>query len=111
MNLNEMRKIAGIPLKEDFDPKQTAVEAAKLIKMLKGQFPVPIDDKTNDDGSVTITLNNGKGSPNGSDANNSNVVTAKTLSAAIDKPFREFRAKGWAFTQPQNYAFTIGVKA
>lgn len=111
MNLNEMRKIAGIPLKEDFDPKQTSTEANKLVASLKSQFSVPVDTKTNDDGSMTITVNNGNGAANGADGNSPNVVTAKTLSDAIDKPFRDFRAKGWTFTQPVKYAFTIGVKA
>lgn len=109
MNLNEMRKIAGIPLKEDYDQKKTSTEGFALIKMLKSQFHVEVDYKNNDDGSMTITLNNGNMSPE-SEAGNPNVLTPKNLSKAIDAPFREWRQKGWYFGQPVKGAFTIGVK-
>ena len=109
MNLNEMRKIAGIPLKEDYDPKKTGTEAAMLVKQLKAQFHVDVDSKSNNDGSITITVNNGQFAAN-SEGSNPNVVTAKNLSAAIDKPFRDYRQKGWFFSQPAKGSFTIGVK-
>lgn len=108
INLNEMRKLAGIPLKEDYDPKKTSTEAMALVKKLKGQFGVSVDDKTNSDGSITITLNNGSLSPE-SEASNENVLTAKNLSKAIDNLFRDYRAKGWMFSQPVRGSFTIGV--
>jgi hypothetical protein len=109
MNLNEMRKIAGIPLKEDFDKNQSVGEASKLVKLLKDQFSVPVDSKINSDGSVTITVNNGNGADHSKEGSNPNVVTPQNLSKAIDKPFRDFRAKGWSFTQPVKYSFTVGV--
>ena len=109
MTLNEARKIAGLPLKEEYDQKKTSAEGMALVKMLKNQFHVEVDYKQNDDGSMTITVNNGSLAPD-SQGDNPNVVTAKTLSAAIDKPFREYRQKGWYFGQPTKGAFTIGVK-
>lgn len=108
INLNEMRKLAGLPLKEDYDAKKTSTEAMALVKKLKGQFDVSVDDKTNSDGSITITLNNGSLAPE-SEAGNPNILTAKNLSKAVDDLFREYRAKGWMFSQPVRGSFTIGV--
>lgn len=36
-------------------------------------------------------------------------ASAKNVSAVIDKDFREFRRKGYEFTQPVKGSFTIGV--
>ena len=107
--LNEARKIAGLPLKEDYDKQKTNTEASALVKTLKSQFNVNVDNKTNDDGSVTITLNNGSLAPE-SEGSNPNVLTPKNLSAAIDGQYRDYRSKGWYFSQPVKASFTIGVK-
>lgn len=106
--LNEALKIAGLPLKEEYDPQKTAKEASILIKALKDQFHVSVDDTTNKDGSVTITLNNGSLASD-SESSNASVLTPKNLSKAIDGPFRAFRQKGWYFSQPTKGSFTIGV--
>lgn len=96
-------------INEAYDERKTGTEAAMLIKQLKAKFHVDVDSKTNDDGSITITVNNGQFAAN-SEGSNPNVVTPKNLSAAIDKPFRDYRQKGWLFSQPAKGSFTIGVK-
>ena len=107
MTLNELFKIAGIPLKEEYDAKKTNVEAETLSKLLKAQFHVPVDYRSNDDGSIAFTINNGY--VVNDDKGNAGIVSVKNLSNAIDKTFREFRQKGWFFSQPAKGEFTIGV--
>lgn len=102
MKLNEL-------LCEEYDGRKTNTEAQSLIRALKDQFNVDVDTKNNRDGTITITLNNGQLAPE-SEGRNPNVITAKNLSKAIDQPFRDYRAKGWAFSQPVKGSFTIGVK-
>lgn len=97
-------------LREEFDAGKTSNEASKLIKALKNQFHVNIDDKTNRDGSITITLNNGQLASSSEDRN-PNAITPKNLSKAIDDPYRTWRQKGWFFSQPVKGSFTVGVKA
>lgn len=107
--LNEALKAAGLPLREEFDPAKTSAEARALAKALKDQFSVPVDLKNNKDGSITITVNNGHLAPE-SEGSNPHVFTPKNLSKVIEEPYRAYRQKGWAFSQPVKGTFTIGVK-
>lgn len=101
------------PLPE-YDAQKTYKEAQRLEALIKKQFHVNIelDQNFKDNGSfgkgaVTITANNNHFAPDSkADAG---VFTSKAFNAAIDKDYREFRQKGWLFTQPVGAVFTIGV--
>ncbi|WP_407304005.1 hypothetical protein [Acinetobacter sp.] len=103
-SIQEAKLAVGLSLNEDFDPQRTQREAQALMKALKDQFNVPVESQTNKDGSISITVNNGQGASE-TEGNNPHVVTPKNLSKAIDAKFREFRQKGWFFSQPVRNEF------
>lgn len=115
LSLFEALKAAGIlpppfVLTEDssFDRRQTQEKSRDIVDALKARFNVDVETTVNKNGSITIKVNGGNVAPD-REGSNPNVVTARNLSAAIDKPYRDFRAKGWYFSQPARGEFTVGV--
>lgn len=86
-----------------YDAKLTGQAAEAMSAMLAKAMNVNADVKQNEDGSATITINNGRLEAD------SGTASPKHLSDLIDKSFRAYREKGWTFTQPQSGKFTIGI--
>ena len=86
-----------------YDTAMTSKAAEAMSAMLAKEMNVNVDVKQNEDGSATLTVNNGHLSTD------SGTASPKHLSALIDKSFRAYREKGWTFTQPQSGRFTIGI--
>lgn len=86
-------------LKEANRIKDLLVKSTKL-GLTDGDVSVREDKE---DGGYTITILNGR-LPSGSEG-----ASPRNISDAIDKDFRDFRAKGWVFTQPIGGEFRVAV--
>ena len=93
-----------------YDAKLTQSAAEGIAARIKKQFSVAVDLKRNVDGSMAIIVNGGS-LANDAESGNANVATPKNLGAVIDDDFRQYRADGNFFSQPQSGKFTIGIKA
>lgn len=91
----------------EYDRSKTRAQASKIADAIKKQFGVDVEEKTGSDGSVELICN--KGSIAQDSSSNPNSFTAKNFNKFVDAAFREFREKGWLFTQPQSGKFTIGL--
>lgn len=88
-------------LKEANRIKDLLVKSTKL-GLTDGDVSVREDKE---DGGYTITILNGKLPSNSAGEG----ATPRNISDAIDKDFRDFRAKGWVFTQPIGGEFRVAV--
>ena len=86
-----------------YDASLTGQAAEAMSAMLSKEMNVSVDVKQNQDGSATLTVNNGRLEAD------SGTASPKRLGELIDKSFRAYREKGWTFTQPQSGRFTIGI--
>ena len=93
------------------DKQKSLKEANRIKDMLTSNSKLGLTDsdvtvrEDKEDGGYTITILNGR-LPSGSEG-----ASPRNISDAIDKDFRDFRAKGWVFTQPMGGSFRIGVPA
>lgn len=95
-------------LNEDYDPKGSMKWAQQLAAKIKSEFNVSVDTKQAEDGSVTVTANQGHLAQSDS---GSSSITMKNFNDLIDADFRSARSKGNFFSQPRGASFTVGVKA
>lgn len=91
-----------------FDKQKTLVTANAVIAALKKTFNVEFDDTWSDANGVTIKYTPGQ---SGAHSDNQYVLSPQNLSKVIDPFFRDYRSKGWTFTQPSGGSFSIGVPA
>lgn len=120
MNLKQLLEFAGVDtsspkarkLLETTQPDQRATQAAAqpVLDALEHAFPGYISSHWDKTGYLVVTLS---GNPQDSraHADNPNVMSPQNVSKVIDPFFRDFRSKGWTFTQPQNGSFMLGVPA
>lgn len=85
--------------------RQKSEAAAKpVIAAIKAKFNVDVDTRWTDEGLVVsykvVT---------GSDGDNPYVMSPQNLSKVIDPFFKQYRDKGWTFTQPSGGKFMIAV--
>lgn len=91
------------------DKQKSLKEANRIKDMLTSNSKLGLTDsdvtvrEDKEDGGYTITILNGR-LPSGSEG-----ASPRNISDAIDKDFRDFRAKGWVFTQPMGGSFRIAV--
>ena len=91
------------------DKQKSLKEANRIKDMLTSNSKLGLTDsdvtvrEDKEDGGYTITILNGR-LPSGSEG-----ASPRNISDAIDKDFRDFRAKGWVFTQPQGGSFRVAV--
>lgn len=91
------------------DKQKSQKEAARIKSELVASSKLGLTDsdvtvrEDKKDGGYTITILNGN-LPSGSEG-----ASPRNISDVINKDFREFRAKGWVFTQPMGGSFRIAV--
>ena len=87
-----------------FSASATYKAAEAMAAMLKREMDVKADiSQDRVTGACTITMNNGRLEVDSSNA------SPKIFNKLIEKDFREYRSKGWIFTQPSSGSFTIGI--